>query len=417
MNGNAFAQQAATASRFTPVKGDSDQQGPPAKRPRLSNTARCLIESHTAAEETALEVDHMILDYITYQATDACLASREAVGRIQENQAKHNGKATANVYQNLSLANNLAMADSFVAIFKSRHPAYAWDEELGFRIRLLQFTALFTQRLTRNPSTPSKPALKHLRETNQTRTMEWIRTASRIPSIPFNQKALDTVLPLSLTELERNRAQTLHALQAPAEEEAEPAFYGTASSISLLDLLPLFMRVSADLHGLLDRQPTRFWLDLAADFMLQACLEQYLVRGSDGTDAVDNAFAWGEKMPSTRSKEREDDDYEDEDEDDDDEDEESTHHMFKTPTEPGLWKQIKHSRLEALLSTSPSKDYRLHLENLARQKPIATFEAGILEYLNAVRKSVPAPVLIQREMGKLDDMSARETKAFFAKMI
>ncbi|GAB1728433.1 hypothetical protein NU195Hw_g2344t1 [Hortaea werneckii] len=363
-----------------------------------------------ATQDSTLEVDLLILDYITYQATNACLSSRD----LQPSTS-------------FSLSNNLAMSDSFLALFQARHPAYQLDAELHFRLLLLKLTALFTQRLTRNPTTPPKSALEELRQNNQDRAREWIASEERIPSHGYNMRPFDDASAFPSRDiLERNRAHVLHGLNVPAEDEAyEDAHYGTPSCLSLLDLLPLFMEVSAARQVMLaasvpESGLTEQWMQLACSFMLQACLEQYLVAGANGTDAIDEAFAWGQR-PKGREEDANDEICD----------------MFEDPiyeTEVHGWANIKRQYLERILqpaaknswhesSSVPSSphgaqdrhrlvDLISRLESTATQHPIVQFESDVLGFLHALSESIERPVLVQLEAGQLDGMSTEETTEF-----
>ena len=387
----------------------------PRKRFRLSETASAAIQTECAQSETSLEVDHMILDYMAYQTIDACFASR--VMKRQSDSSR-------------SLASNLTMSNTFVSIFKSRHTTYQPDADLRLRIALLKLATLFTQRSTYNATTPPRSALKSLRATNQDRARSWIGNADRIPSSLFDTTALDHDLPTSLKELERNRAHVLNGLDLPPEDEIhEDAHYGTSLCLSLLDLLPLFMQVSAVSNAMNNSSLTSFWMQLACEFMLQACLEQYLVFGAQGSDAVDEAFAWGYK-----DGEHDDANVDGEEAMSMDKNEE-INDMFENEVysvEVDGWASTKASYVSRLFpdasasvdspSSVLSSDEKPaikaeivdHLENLAAQHPIATFEALLLKFLAALSKSIPAPVLVQLQHGHLDGMSELETKEFLA---
>ncbi|KAI7258108.1 hypothetical protein KC352_g10772, partial [Hortaea werneckii] len=363
-----------------------------------------------ATQDSSLEVDLLILDYITYQATNACLSSRD----LQPSTS-------------FSLSNNLAMSDSFLALFQARHPGYQLDAELHFRLLLLKLTALFTQRLTRNPTTPPTSALEELRQNNQDRAREWIASEERIPCRGYNMRSFDDAAAFPSRDiLERNRAHVLHGLSVPAEDEAyEDAHYGTPSCLSLLDLLPLFMEVSAARQVMLaasvpESGLTEQWMQLACSFMLQACLEQYLVVGVSGTDAIDEAFAWGQRAKG-REKDANDEICD----------------MFEDPiyeTEVHGWANIKRQYLERILqpatknswhesSSAPSSPYGAQdrhrfvdlisrLESTATQHPIVQFESDVLGFLHALSESIERPVLVQLEGGQLDGMSTEETTEF-----
>ena len=341
----------------------------------------------------------MILDYVANQTIEACFASRNL---------EHSG-------QSKSLASNLAMSDAFLSIFRARHPIYKPDPELRLRILLLKLSTLFTQRLTSNPATPSRAALLALRSAHQVRARSWIGSADRIPSATFNTDPLDAsvILPQGL---ERNRAHVLHELGIPAEDEDyDDAFYGTTSCLSLLDILPLFMQVSAARNAMNGSNLTELWMTLACEFMLQACLEQYLVFGAQGSDAVDEAFAWGynedvwQDVDADMAAQIARDDLKEMNEMFEDED---------YATEVEGWSDTKMSYLEQLFllnggdSGSDAKYSVAHLETVAAAFPISTFETSLLKFLEALSKSIPEPILVQLEAGKLDGMTGQGTQEF-----
>lgn len=357
----------------------------------------------------------MILDYTTHQTIKICLASR---------------KADSHTSSSKILSSTLAMSDAFLPVFRARHPTYTPDTELRLRILLLKLATLFTQRLTSNPTTPPQQALQALRAHNQERARTWIGSADRIPSGAFETARFDEELPINQIELERNRAHVLNELGIPAEDEIyEDAFYGTSSCITLLDLLPLFMQVSAARNAMNESNLTELWMELACEFMLQACLEQYLVLGTHGTDAVDEAFAWGYQRAN--SDHRDSEAGQNEDKDDGDE----VNEMFEDQdytTEVEDWSDTMTtyisqlfppgSKSEGSIFSVPSSDDEdsgtiglvPHLEAVATQYPIAAFEMSLLSFLEALSKSISEPVLHQLEIGKLAGMTEQQTSDFLA---
>ncbi|KAK1809332.1 hypothetical protein LTR12_016302 [Friedmanniomyces endolithicus] len=385
----------------------------PTKRIRLDDGTHAAIETRCADESTLLEVDILILDYLVYQSISACFASR---------------RPRANLSPAVSLAHNLSMTDTFLALFKHRHLHFTLDAELRFRLLLLKLAALFTQRLTRNPSTPSPASLQRLREVNHARARDWLSTVTndRLPIMPIDS----IMLPVSLEDLDRNRAQVLHSLDLPAEDEAyEDAYYGTADSVALLDLLPLFVQVSAARNAMMDPSGlTGAWMQMAAEFMLQAVLEQYLVFGARGSEVIEEAFAWGLRAADGQRMEV------------DGEAVDEVNDMFTDAvyeTEVEGWADVKKAYLAELLPpadgaqaksskdayslpssddgtdvTSPASDFVSRLEMAAEKHPIATFETHILGFLDALAQSIPEPVLVQLEKGQLDGMSEEDTQDF-----
>jgi hypothetical protein len=306
------------------------------------------------------------------------------------------------------------MSEAFLSIFKARHPTYKADPELKFRIKLLKLVTLFTQRLTRNPTTPSKDSLEALRESNGERAWNWIGDSADAPSSIFTNDAFDFQFPLLAEEYERNRAHVLQQLDIPAEEdEIEDAFYGTPSYISLLDVLPTFVEVTAARNAMSASTLSERWMHLASNFMLQACLEQYLVVGAQGLHTIDEAFSWGyQNEPDVEAQQKTEinEMFEDEDEDD--------------GIEVKGWSAIKTSYLKRLLpldamqvngsgeGNGAGSDLVPHLETVAAAFSITEFEESVLDFLSALSKSIPEPVLTQLESGKLDGMTEEETQGF-----
>jgi hypothetical protein len=358
------------------------------KRLRLSDDLFATFQTQSAREDVALEVDHIILDYTAGQAIKACLASRN-----------NHSSAT-------SLSACLSMVNSFLPIFKARHPSYTADPELKFRIKLLKLVTLFTQRFTRNPATPQEAALDALRESNKKRALEWIQRTEDVPSSRLSVEIFDDFFPRPSQELESNRSHVLQELDIPAEDrDSEEPFYGTSSCIPLLDILPLFMEVSASRNAMNASNLSEEGMHMAAEFMLQACLEQYLIVGAEGSDAIDMAFSWGYSSNTGNEEQAEtemNDMFEDE----------------EYAKEVVGWSEIKMSYLEALLPPDHGdanvSTNEFFLEKVAAKFPIDKFESSILEYLEALSKSISEPVLLQLESGKLDGMTEQETQDFIS---
>ena len=70
-------------------------------------------------------------------------------------------------------------------------------------------------------------------------------------------------------------------------------FYGSKYSLSLLDTLPMFMALSAVQNVLQGHSVTELWMQLAARYMVQAVIEQYLIYGRWSKVIFKEAFAYG----------------------------------------------------------------------------------------------------------------------------
>lgn len=386
---NAFA--ASSDSPPLPTNGHKHhhEEPRPSKRQRTVEVLPPPVWLPSAQPETSLEVDVMVLDYIAFHATTACLQSRKPAEDVPST----------------ALRRRLQLVDSFVPIFKARHTQYKADAELRLRLLLLKMSSLFTQRLTLNPTTPDRSALHALRNANRQRAEAWLAGAgARRPA-----GHIFGAFTLPPGRLERNRAQVLHQLGVPAEDEDyEDAFYGTTASVSLLDLLPLFVELSAVSSSIHGSSLTARWMHLACEFMLQACLEQYLVCGATDADALNEAFAWGYADETGGAKTGrvpeinelfEDDEY---------------------AQEVDGWSALKAEYVQELVGDgAPSPESATgesnvcgHLERVSAQHPKDEFEASVLKFLEALSASIAQPVLVQLEEGQLEGMSQEETREF-----
>jgi hypothetical protein len=386
-SGNAFRDGAHACVLAAPSTANHDAEHE-RKRRKITPSLplQATIYTKTAEASTDLEVDHMILDYLSHQATHDILASRKS------------GKVHA------AFQHSLVTMDAFLEMFKTKHPSYKPDPELGFRLMLLKFSTLFCHRFVRSAILPSEAMLHRLKEENTSRALDWIRDSNRLPSGDRDMSRWETRLPFAPQALEYHRAYSLEAVKLQPEGDRHgDAFYGTSASLALLDILPLFMSVIAARNELANSNLTLGLMDLSARFMLQACLEQYLIFGEDGSDAIDEAFAWGYKRPRGA------------DEPGGQGVEDETISMFQA--EDGIQEELPHWRdlraeYIALLADETPGGLQDHLEQLAKDQPVAGFESTVLQLLAELAASLPLPVLAQLERGTLDGMGSKETQAF-----
>lgn len=429
---NAFRDGAHLVAAATNSSTNGDT-GSPHKRPKLSSsppptaTPQANIFVKTGDASVALEVDHMILDFLSYEATNAVIRSRMS-RNINSSHLQH----------------KLASFDAFLEMFKAKHMHYEPDPELRFRLLLLRFATLYCHRLVQGTVVPTKVELSRLREANTSRAGEWIQCADRMPSNKVDASAFEAGLlseqndrePMTNLQhhagtqsrreevlsrpnasqeheaaLNSRRACTLQALDFPLEDELyEDAFYGTSACLALRDILPLFMKVIAARNELNNSNLSTELMELAAEYMLQASLEQYLVFGSTGCDAIDETFAWGYKPTETKPSDQIDMDV-----DIPKDASNEVNRMFQdddnTAREVPEWDEIKSAYLEELADSGDGSLWR-HLEKVADLYPIKEFEATILQLISGLAASLPAPILAQLEKGSLDGMSTGETQAF-----
>ncbi|KAL9095531.1 MAG: hypothetical protein Q9165_002402 [Trypethelium subeluteriae] len=366
-----------------PAKGDKKEAGP----------------------EVQQEVETWILDYVLFQATTALLNERNA---------ERDGRPLA---ESGKPDLPLAMVDAFLVQFKAKHPPQAISSDLRFRLRLLQFVSLFTRRLRSTTSSPTAESLQRLRNMHQARAA---RRATCIPPDFDQSLRVWDVFPLSETNLTINRELALKSLKV--KQATTKVTYGLQTSVAVLDLLPLFMSLSAFLYQNFGWEIKDRWLELAAEFMLQAALDQYLIRGTSGTEILHDCFSYGWNSKHTASRKAEyrlniphlaDHEYQDMDEE-----EEIINDMFydeEIHTEIEGWKEIR-ERVMGFLK--PEKDIGIvrQLKLTALQHPVFDFEGKVLSFLGALLECRDLPVLVQLEAGKLEGMSAKETAELKAKV-
>jgi len=382
--------------------GTPEQAPPPVRE--------AAIWQRTAHEDTVLEVDILILDYLAHQTTNAALKERLP--------------GLHGVANGTSLEHNIAMTDAFVQMFRAKHPSHDPDAELQFRLLLLKFTTLYTQRLTHNSTTLSKVTLQALREQNQSRARDWIGSADRIPSSAYDMSHFDTQLPIPQVDQEQSRAYVLRMLDTTEEDNRyEDAFYGTSGSLSLLDLLPVFMKVVALRNAIGSSNINKTLMQMVGEYMRQACVEQYLVHGDSGSDAIDEAFAWG-LQPSNEAGEAMEMDGEAEPHGQDrirrSRSSEDINAMFTgddadTPTEVLGWAETKTRFIEELIlpvENLPGLGLKEQFEALAHRHPIAAFDAKFRSFLTALLASTSGPILLQLDNGCLDGYSEDQTRKF-----
>lgn len=184
-------------------------------------------------------------------------------------------------------------ATAFLPVFRNKHSTRRVPSELQFRLRLLKFTVLFSRRLTNSETSPSRENLEGLRATLKERTAAF-RSRIDITS-GFDLSCFIDELPLAPDVRRAYREQVLNAVAGTSDTLDT---YGCPDSPSLLDTLHLFMALSAHYTMIQGSNVTSQWMLLAADYMVAAVLEQYLIYGACGPEPLLAAFAYGFDMGS-----------------------------------------------------------------------------------------------------------------------
>ena len=288
---------------------------------------------------------------------------------------------------------------------------------LKSRLRLLQFVCLFARRLRPTSSSPTLESLQYLRHRIDARLLE--RELDDPPDFDEHCEQW-RAFPLSEKRLARNQQQFLRTLKV--EQGTESGYFGSPSAITMFDLLPQFMSLSAYVFQETGFEVKELWMELAAEFMLQAALEQYLVHGLGGAETLRMCFSYG--WDSNADKDRRAKYWQanpsltDEDCREMAEDEDVNNDMFhdeEDDTEIKGWKEIRERFMNFL---KPEQDMNLirQMELAAAQHSVFDFEGQVISFLEAILSSSPAPFLVQLEANKIDGMTTEETAELKARV-
>jgi hypothetical protein len=360
-----------------------------------------MANGRRANDETQLDVDRMILDYLTFMAEKALFDEYEnrVAGSTHSYGAVRSTQIPLQLVQcmyplcppfNLTTSHIEA---AFVPLFKSNFPSERLEPAPSFRVKLLQFTALFSERSMPDVSAPCQSALESLRTTSFRRPGHFVASPSSCPL----HRSLRSQLPIS-TDYRAYHVDVLRKNGA------------TGISPSLLDLQPLFLKLSAA-RGILERNTTiikKTWMHLAGQFMLQSCLEQLLVNGTAESGVLREAFSWGW------------------------EGEKSIDEMFETQSEDEEteWEEIRTSWARLVSGTQSDKDRFIprltinkqltptsrstllgrHLLSVAAEYPLHKFERDLLNFLEMLHQELAPPLMVQLENGVVEGLSLEETQ-------
>ena len=256
---------------------------------------------------TQLEIDEAILDYLLHTAISAVLEDYRIRRSCEDAsvcpdraglplQMVDCGEPKDRTYQVAKVL--MSGRAAFLTVFHANHTNSAVSSTLQFRARLLQFSVLFIRRSTARTLTATTatatsnsatlPALRELRVRHRARSQAYL---SHRP----DARDIDAGLLLS------SQPATTEATVGTSLC-ASPALYASPNSVSLLDTLPAFMALSAVQNAMHESDITTLWMDLAARFMAQAALEQYVDYGAKEPDVLLDAFAWGYDASSAASE-------------------------------------------------------------------------------------------------------------------
>lgn len=140
-------------------------------------------------------------------------------------------------------------------------------------------------------ATSSVPALQRMRK----RSARQAQTSHLYRSLPpgLDVTPLTRTRALSEAKSMGDGAQLSDTVPAPINPDR-------VNSPSLLDSLPEFIALCAAAHIILpSTEVTDMWMRLAAGYMAQAVIEQFLIFGAQGTSVIQQAFSYGFDGDST----------------------------------------------------------------------------------------------------------------------
>jgi hypothetical protein len=258
------------------------------------------------------------------------------------------------------------MNTAFKCITSTNHSKRPIPRDLEIKLQLLTFTVLFFHRYKHSAWSKSATELDRWRNQNVQRARNWLKAGLDGPKIEHNSYgALQT-------SLDGNYHKMLFGLKIPVPGR----ILDRKLLMPLLDILPDFMALCAAAEHIL---PVEKSMELAAQFMLQASLEQYFVFGRASSDIIDEAFAWG---PSDASN-----------------------------TSPGInganvayiW-QEKRSKYIHRLRPTPGESLDTHFQKVSRESTVWEFEGMIMDFLFDLLTELQIPALLQLEMGGLTEL-------------
>lgn len=196
--------------------------------------------------------------------------------------------------------------------------------------------------------------------------------------------------------------------------------HGTGNKVAhpmLSSISSLFFTISAKVASCIDQGISEQWMELAAQFMLQAALEPCLLPGSraNGENLLALSFAWGWIPPRF---------WDDVDSSDEIsiEAEMMINNMFADddgtrPRENQVWQRMKLKYMSLFSSPQPRDPFDIHalstqLEKIANEYPIQEFEKKVVAFSKGMWEFCRKPLLAQIEGGEVEGMTKPEFEDF-----
>lgn len=284
-------------------------------------------------------------------------------------------------------------ADIIVTAFKSissaHHSKRPITRDLEAKLQLLTFASLFFRRHVNSVWSREIPELNLWREKNTQSAREWMTNKGN-QLFENNSWLTPRALQVDHSTLERNYHTMLLQLRIPPENQIRDR----RKIILLLDIIPEFMALCAIAAPILSDELS---MELAAQFMMQASLEQYQIFGNISPEIINEAFAWGANGIDNAVS-----------------DAKSSKRQINSPCIDAIdnassWEK---KRAEYLNRLQPEGEVSLHvhLQSLSNNFPFFQFEGMIIDFLTHLIEKLEVPVLLQLERGQLGELSFTETE-------
>ena len=284
---------------------------------------------------------------------------------------------------------------------------------------LPKFVAFYFGRHGQFETVSGEDELRAMRRTHQSRAKEWWASSEHRLDIHPTWRS-DSAQHTYSNEALLSRLAKYFSLDPEQVERFE-----NSKPLSLLDVLPFFMEVSADIQCIENKNDaniTHEWMTLAAELILQSVLEQWLVYGAVGPDTLSEAFAWGyRKGGANKSCWRA---------------EEMVNDMFReggSEAEVDGWSAIKEkamsmvslftacsillpltdfTQLRAPANTALSRQ----LEDVSKRLPAPALDETVFNFVDAVHQSREKPIMLQLEHGDVQGLSHSEVDRLKARV-
>ncbi|KAF2278501.1 uncharacterized protein EI97DRAFT_373019 [Westerdykella ornata] len=338
------------------------------------------------------DVDMTILDFLAFKATESVFEWHSRSDPF------HSDLPSALVTTTAEWRN----------VLKHRYDGRRLNNQTALRSRLLQFALLFTHRLNHDKTWTNEFSLSEIRARNRSRGLYWSQKCTHSPALrePFDVRS---EFPLSDGALAQRRHELASRLSIPVDKRR--CVTDVDGTPSLHCLLPLFVELTAARASLEDEWfPTREWMHLAGQFMLQAVLEEYLRNGAYGEETFNTIFAFG--CPGTAEEAGEGDDIR------------AMRRIFCNKANQHEqvhgWAKIRRHYINELLPNSPSVSQLQAMEAAQDRFPYPAFEAEVMAFLISLHEGFDKPDLVQVEEGRItihgNELGEKESREMIRRM-